>query len=162
MGNEEWARRLTRPLTHNGSGLAAASVVVTAGAVDVAMGHLFGSCGADADDLDLVVQGAASKRVVGVDIHIEAPGLQHQGITNAPTGLDGDDLARRQLLLAWTQMKVLDRHPLDGIGVARTVGLMWFQRDGELFSHTFASHDLFQAGNDVAVSMQVVQWLASE
>ena len=67
---------------------------MTAGAVHVAMNDLFSSSVAERSNLDLIVESAASKRVVEVDIGVEFPNLGDNHIAHAFIRFDRRDRSR--------------------------------------------------------------------
>ena len=89
--------------------------MVPAGAMCATVRDFHGRCLAHLDDVQRVVERPASKRVVGVNIDIEASRLDDQRAANALISLHPYNDARHQRLLFRRQVQMLDWHADNGV-----------------------------------------------
>ena len=87
----------------------------------VTVRQLFRSSGAHVNDFNIKGQGSTGHRMVGIDIRELMADLGNHHMPWTLLGLHLGDHAR---LPAFGTHQMLDRHPLDGISLARSVGFI--------------------------------------
>jgi len=134
---------------------ASSSMMVATLTVGVPVGNFISSSRAHADYFNFVVQGSARIRVVGVNVDIEASGLDDQCVTNALRGLDCNNFTGPEFFLLLPQVQMFDGDTLYCIRATRAIGLMRLQGDRNFITSRLAHHCLLQPGNHIGMAMQV-------
>src|SRR5690554_1599512 len=127
-------------------------MMMTARAMNMAVGDFFGLGRTHLDNLDIKSQRLTSHRMIGVDIGELEPDLGNHHMATAMLCLHLGDHAR---FPAPGTDQMLDGYTLNGIRLAGTVGFI--RRDGNTESITClaAFQGLFQPPDNTAVAMQV-------
>lgn len=131
-----------------------------AGAMHMTVRNFFRRRMAHSQHFNLIMQSATCVWVVGIQVHVELADLDDQRIAGTLIGLDRNDRTRHQILGVAQQM--LDRHAHHFIGCARTVGELRRQRDIDGVTGFLARQRLLETCDDVAMTVQIVQWLTPE
>lgn len=116
----------------------------------VTVRDLFRIGGADFKDFDIKGQSSAGHRMVGVDIGKLVADLGDHHMARALLGLHLGDHAR---LPAFGTDQMLDRHALNGIGLARTIGFFRSHGDAERIAGVATFQGFLQASDNATMAM---------
>ena len=127
-------------------------------AVNVAMGQLFFAGFAHFGNFHIEVQGRARQRMVAIHGDVVAFNFSDGEQTRACIGLCLELHARQHFFHAF---KGVARHGLDQAVMTFAVAFSRFHFDIQLVARLLAGEGIFQAGDDVAMAVQVGQWFVA-
>lgn len=125
----------------------------------VAVGQLFAGRRPQGDDFDVEMQRRAGKRMVQVEHDIVVAYFCQKG--HHPLAVAVDQLESHPRLQRYVRRERIPGDTLDGIGISKPVAVLWIDDYRFFLANGHAIERLLQAGDDVMMPLQELQWLVA-